>query len=740
MESKIQIILFIFGFFAIVFSVLIYIVGNPIYSIISLIFVFVCIGGILFTIGCEFIAVTFLIVYVGAIGVLFLFVVMMLNIKITELNTTVWRAISTGLLFFALFLFVVLWIAFSSTSFKGLKEYTPYDVFSWLELGALFPYIPIEDEPIWKFSVIKLIELAGGIDPDFFFSHSLFPREYFNNGNFEFERFFEDWSKEVRGLPDLNESLFFTVPADLPFEYIKIDYNPDDYEEFIFSIKNVKFFTFFRKDEEKPSNPFLKYFKPISSPRKHGDYIDLTIPTRNLTQLQELFFNGWGITTPYDKEGNWTGVYLGVNWQKLYPGSVLLMAARLRLPPESFWQMFIIYDTGIGRPPLWWQTTYKFWWNKIQNMSSGFNFLEMIERHFEKRTSFYWGVVDLDTWDEFFIGDDWQQHCRYMVKETVVEEIIDESGDYPKFMDPNFQLTRYNIEYGKFKNFGKDYLEETQKNWVNIYTYLSQFKQWELEEAIRVSDSLKRRHLPYSPSWVFSVYSGRDNLDTTKSLRIPFLDGETLAEMGYVWWFTGGISKVSESSEILSWWMNETNWKTTRTVLLNLLKRDSFSFFNAVKEEVSTNDENFMSIQSFLLNVGFLLKLNNSPWFTEGVLVNLFPKIGCDILVGQMDKETLESYRLFLKNMRSHDILLIESPIVNSNDWFFPIYNNTELLGWILYTYNFEIFLIISLILLVSMIGSIVLVLNQNINIRRQIIFNQVIRNLSDSIILKTKK
>jgi NADH:ubiquinone oxidoreductase subunit 6 (subunit J) len=34
----------------------------------------------------EFIAITFLIVYVGAIAVLFLFVVMMLNIKIIELD------------------------------------------------------------------------------------------------------------------------------------------------------------------------------------------------------------------------------------------------------------------------------------------------------------------------------------------------------------------------------------------------------------------------------------------------------------------------------------------------------------------------------------------------------------------------------------------------------------------------------------------------------------------------------
>lgn len=62
---------------------------------------------------------------------------------------------------------------------------------------------------------------------------------------------------------------------------------------------------------------------------------------------------------------------------------------------------------------------------------------------------------------------------------------------------------------------------------------------------------------------------------------------------------------------------------------------------------------------------------------------------------------------------------------------------NTEILGWLIYTYTFFIFLVISLILLISMIGSIILVLNQNINIKRQIIFRQSLRDLKNSVSLK---
>lgn len=62
---------------------------------------------------------------------------------------------------------------------------------------------------------------------------------------------------------------------------------------------------------------------------------------------------------------------------------------------------------------------------------------------------------------------------------------------------------------------------------------------------------------------------------------------------------------------------------------------------------------------------------------------------------------------------------------------------NTELLGWLIYTYTFFIFLVVSLILLIAMIGSIILVLNQNINIKRQLVFRQTLRDLKSSVTLK---
>lgn len=77
---------------------------NPVHSVLFLILVFICGAGILLIFGAEFIALIFIIVYVGAIAVLFLFIVMMLDIKINKKNTTILQYIPFGLLFGFIFL------------------------------------------------------------------------------------------------------------------------------------------------------------------------------------------------------------------------------------------------------------------------------------------------------------------------------------------------------------------------------------------------------------------------------------------------------------------------------------------------------------------------------------------------------------------------------------------------------------------------------------------------------------
>src|SRR6185312_10629059 len=59
---------------------------NPVYSVLFLILAFFNAAGLFVLIGAEFVAMILVIVYVGAVAVLFLFVVMMLDINIAKLR------------------------------------------------------------------------------------------------------------------------------------------------------------------------------------------------------------------------------------------------------------------------------------------------------------------------------------------------------------------------------------------------------------------------------------------------------------------------------------------------------------------------------------------------------------------------------------------------------------------------------------------------------------------------------
>ncbi|WP_428681670.1 NADH-quinone oxidoreductase subunit J [Sphingopyxis sp.] len=71
---------------------------NPVHSVMWLILAFFNAAGLMLLVGAEFIAMLLVIVYVGAVAVLFLFVVMMLNIDFAELRAGFVRYLPLGAL------------------------------------------------------------------------------------------------------------------------------------------------------------------------------------------------------------------------------------------------------------------------------------------------------------------------------------------------------------------------------------------------------------------------------------------------------------------------------------------------------------------------------------------------------------------------------------------------------------------------------------------------------------------
>ena len=101
---------------------------NPVISVIFLILTFVQAAGYLIFSGVGFIGLTYIILYVGAITVLFLFVIMMINIKLTDILETgktytqnLPLGLSVGLLF--IYEFASMTVQLPSQSLLHISEY-----------------------------------------------------------------------------------------------------------------------------------------------------------------------------------------------------------------------------------------------------------------------------------------------------------------------------------------------------------------------------------------------------------------------------------------------------------------------------------------------------------------------------------------------------------------------------------------------------------------------------------------
>ena len=89
---------YLFAILVIASAVLVVTARNPVHSVLWLILAFFNAAGLMVLVGAEFIAMLLVIVYVGAVAVLFLFVVMMLDIDFAELRAGFTKNFPLGIL------------------------------------------------------------------------------------------------------------------------------------------------------------------------------------------------------------------------------------------------------------------------------------------------------------------------------------------------------------------------------------------------------------------------------------------------------------------------------------------------------------------------------------------------------------------------------------------------------------------------------------------------------------------
>ena len=156
------ILFFVFGLLAVAGAVMLILAREPIHSALALILVMISLAVIYLLLGAEFIAAVQIIVYAGAVMVLFVFVIMLLNMGLEERTDFSKLAKYAGMpLGFVLLLEIAHWMFHSQIGAAIANGPEPATAFSTVELSKqLFrPYLL----PFEATSILILIAILGAL-------------------------------------------------------------------------------------------------------------------------------------------------------------------------------------------------------------------------------------------------------------------------------------------------------------------------------------------------------------------------------------------------------------------------------------------------------------------------------------------------------------------------------------------------------------------------------------------------
>jgi NADH-quinone oxidoreductase subunit J len=155
----------LFAIVCIASAVMVIAAKNPVHSVLYLILAFVNASGLFVLMGAEFLAMILIVVYVGAVAVLFLFVVMMLDVDFAELRQGLLQYLPIGLIVGFIFMFElaavgIAWVIRPSVS-QSIPSPIPTTVTNTEALGRV-----LYTEYVYYFQaagIVLLIAMIGAI-------------------------------------------------------------------------------------------------------------------------------------------------------------------------------------------------------------------------------------------------------------------------------------------------------------------------------------------------------------------------------------------------------------------------------------------------------------------------------------------------------------------------------------------------------------------------------------------------
>ena len=159
----INVLSYVFSSILLLSSIMVISVQNSVYSVLFLVLSFASAASLLVLFECEFIALMFIIVYVGAIAILFLFVVMMLDVKIAISSKDSFKYFPVGFFIGVIFLleiFLILKESFVLNNYTSEFFFNYYG--NWFDKVDTFTEIESVGQIMYNKYVFQFL-IAGNI-------------------------------------------------------------------------------------------------------------------------------------------------------------------------------------------------------------------------------------------------------------------------------------------------------------------------------------------------------------------------------------------------------------------------------------------------------------------------------------------------------------------------------------------------------------------------------------------------
>lgn len=153
-----NILFYLFSIFLVISAFMVVVAQHPVFSLLFLVASFIFSAFLLFLLECEFLALLFLVVYVGAIAILFLFSIMMLESKLNNLSKNSTKYVPVGFvfsLFLLIFFFREISIHFKNNYNSNYLYLNTYQ--NWYDLIDSINDVEIYGQVLYSYYVLQFL-------------------------------------------------------------------------------------------------------------------------------------------------------------------------------------------------------------------------------------------------------------------------------------------------------------------------------------------------------------------------------------------------------------------------------------------------------------------------------------------------------------------------------------------------------------------------------------------------------